>query len=272
MAYLYESIQKGVFNFLVPCLDKTIKMFEGDQVKLLYKLEGSGYKYVLKFLGEIPDDVDCLDNYCQPVDYREYRIDVTDLESYGIDVEEIITSTVSNMQSDIQSQIQNDIQDNIDEIVDNASSITINNSVETIIPQVNGDKHYDYGYDFFTDELFLGNINQSIADYYSFFYVEVMSTNSNGYLRTISTDEGDKHVRLAIGSDNYIYNNSTKKVVNYSKIVMPFEIRGVIELKFDNNDVVDRGFELQEDNQTILIYGDPEGFFLNKKVKVKYIT
>lgn len=271
MAYLYESIQRGVFNFLVPCLDKTIKMFEGDQVKLLYKLEGSGYKYVLKFLGEIPDDSECLDNYCQPVDYRDYRIDVTDLESYGIDVEEIITTTVSNMQADIQAQIQTDIQDNIDEIVDNASSINIKNSVDVILPQVNGDIHYDSGYDFFADDIFNENITQDIADYYSFFYIEVPTTDSFGYLRTISTNEGDKHVRPAIGSDNYVYNSETKKVVNYSKIIMPFEIKAVIELKFENNDVVDRGFELQDDKQTILIYGDPEGFFINKKVKVRYI-
>jgi len=138
--------------------------------------------------------------------------------------------------------------------------------------QSNGDKHYDHGYDFFGDTNYLENSTQEIDDYYSFFYMEVASIDTVGYLRTISTDSGDKHIRNAIGSDNYIFNSTTKKVVNYGKIILPFKVKVIIELKFENKDIVEYGFELQDDKKTILIYGDPEGFFINQKVKVRYLN
>lgn len=171
---------------------------------------------------------------------------------------------------DDKSAIESSISD-IQSTVNVTYFSNILDTYATIEPQVNGDKHYDEGYDFFSDDNYTENSTQELDDYYSFFYIEVESTESNGYLRTISTDQGDKHIRTAIGADNYVYETQSKKVVNYSKIIMPFEIKGVIELKFDNKDIVEQGFELKEDKQTILIYGDPEGFFLNKRVKVRYL-
>jgi len=169
---------------------------------------------------------------------------------------------------------KNELESSISDIQSTVNVTYFSNILDTyatIEPQVNGDKHYDVGYDFFGDDNFIENSTQELDDYYSFFYIEVGSVEDVGYLRTISTDEGDKHIRPAIGADNYTYNNQNKKVVNYSKIILPFAIKGVIELKFDNKDIVEQGFELQEDKQTILIYGDPEGFFINKRVKVRYL-
>lgn len=150
--------------------------------------------------------------------------------------------------------------------------IDIRDQYATIIAQTNGDTHYDSGYDFFGDVDFLNSMTQDQEDYYSFFYIEVPSTTSSGYLRTISTVDGSKHIRKAIGADNYVYNSQNQKVVNYSKILLAAPVKDVVEIKFENKDVLEEvGYELQEDKQTILIYGDPEGFFINKQVKVKYV-
>jgi hypothetical protein len=138
-------------------------------------------------------------------------------------------------------------------------------------PQITGDKHFDVGYDFFTDIDFIENATQELADYYSFFYLEVESVNSLGYVRTIQTLSGNKFVRLANGTDTYIYNSQPRTVVNYSKVSLPQTVKAVLELKFDNKDVVDRGFILGSDNKTILIYGDPDGFFIDRHIKVKCV-
>jgi hypothetical protein len=54
MAYLYESIQPGLFNFTVPGKDRTVKLFLGSRILLDQKLSG-GYLRVLKFIKEVPD-------------------------------------------------------------------------------------------------------------------------------------------------------------------------------------------------------------------------
>ena len=141
----------------------------------------------------------------------------------------------------------------------------------TVIPQTNGDKHYDIGFDFYSDTIFTKNLTQELEDYYSWFYLEVPTTTDVGYLRTISTSDGEKHIRAAKGSDNYSYNSQLYKVVNYSKIILSQSVKSIVEIKFDNKDVLDHGFELLPDGKTILIYCDPEGFFLNKTVKVRYL-
>lgn len=147
----------------------------------------------------------------------------------------------------------------------------IGDEYQTIVAQTNGDKHYDQGYDFFNDVVFNNSLTQEQADYYSFFYLELSSTSDAGYLRTITTTEGNKHIRPAIGSDNYTYNSKLEKVVNYSKIVLSQPVKSIVEIKFDNKDILEHGFELLSDGQTILIYCDPEGFFINKTVKVRYL-
>ena len=140
-----------------------------------------------------------------------------------------------------------------------------------IVSQEVGDKHYDYGYDFFTDELYLKNTTQEIDDYYSYFYKEVPDTTSNGYLRTISTDNGVKHIRTANGKDTYIFNSVTYNLVNYSKINLNKPAKEIISISFDNKDQLTNGYELTQDKKTILIYADPDGAFINKNVKVKYL-
>lgn len=54
MAYIYESIQNGVFNFTIPGKDKSVKLLKGSRVKVDKKLSG-GYLRVLKFIKEVPD-------------------------------------------------------------------------------------------------------------------------------------------------------------------------------------------------------------------------
>ena len=137
--------------------------------------------------------------------------------------------------------------------------------------QVAGDEHYDFGYDFFTDVVFLENTNQEFDDFYSYYYKEVPETTSNGYIRTISTDDGVKHIRMANGNDTYTYNSTEYNLVNYTKIILSKEIKDIIEIKFDNKDVLVYGYKLLNDKKTILIYVDPEGFFIGKTVRVKYL-
>lgn len=57
MAYVYESIQSGIFNFTPPGTDKTVKLLAGSQVVVNQLLTGS-YLRVLKFVKEIPDTVE----------------------------------------------------------------------------------------------------------------------------------------------------------------------------------------------------------------------
>jgi hypothetical protein len=54
MAYIYESIQSGIFNFTIPGKDKNIQLFRGDKVTVDQKLTG-GYLRVLKLVGETED-------------------------------------------------------------------------------------------------------------------------------------------------------------------------------------------------------------------------
>lgn len=188
-------------------------------------------------------------------------------------VDKVNKKLIIGLADDGESGMLTDVMTGIDKTdISNTYFSGLSDVYVTIEAQVNGDTHYDHGYDFFADSAYTENTTQDIDDYYSFFYIEVADTETAGYLRTISTAEGDKHIRAAIGADNYVYNSQTKKVVNYSKIILPFTVKAVVELKFENKDVVDQGFELQDDNQTILIYGDPEGFFINKKVKVRYMV
>ena len=140
-----------------------------------------------------------------------------------------------------------------------------------IVPQVPGDTHYDNGYDFFSDPIFLKNTNQVYDDFYAYYYKEVEDTGSAGYLRTISTDSGVRHIRAATGSDVYTFNSTQYKLVNYSKIVLTADTKAIVSIIFDNKDELTNGYILSDDKRTILIYADPEGFFLNKTVKVKYL-
>lgn len=147
----------------------------------------------------------------------------------------------------------------------------IREEVQTVSLQVSGDKHFDNGYDFFSDEVYLANSTQNDDDFYSFFYVEVPDTNANNYLRTISTASGTKHIRMANGLDTYSYESTDHKIVRYTKITLDNEAKEIVDIKFPNKDSLILGYELAEDNKTILIYSDPDGFFNNKKVIVKYL-
>lgn len=138
-----------------------------------------------------------------------------------------------------------------------------------IVAQEAGDKHYDNGYDFFSDPIFIQHSTQETDDYYSYFYKEVPDTSSPGYARTISTDVGVKHVRPAYGSDTYQYNSTTYNLTNYSKIILTTPVKEIIDISFANKDILAAGFELLADKKTILIYADPDGFFINQTVKVK---
>jgi len=158
------------------------------------------------------------------------------------------------------------------ETIDNGYYKGVSEEYATIEPQVDGDLHFDNGYDFFTDKVYLENATQEYDDFYSYYYKEVDDTSSAGYIRTISTDAGVKHVRLAIGTDTYKYNDDTKNLVNYSKIKLTNSAKDIVSITFDNKDTLEAGFTLLDDNKTILIYADPEGFFLNKTVKVKYFV
>lgn len=51
MAYIYESIQPGLFNFSIPGQDKTVQLFKGSRVTVENKLAG-GLLRVLKLVGE----------------------------------------------------------------------------------------------------------------------------------------------------------------------------------------------------------------------------
>lgn len=163
-------------------------------------------------------------------------------------------------------------RDDIDEKVSNTYFSELIDFYAIIEAQQSGDRHFDAGFDFFTDDVFLKNTDQVLDDYYSFYYVEVENKQSQNYIRTISTQFGEAHIRCANGHDTYLYDNALYKVVNYSKIILPTPVKKVIDLRFDNKDTVENGFILHSDKKTIYIYGDPEGFFLNKTVKVRCLN
>jgi len=161
------------------------------------------------------------------------------------------------------------------EIVSNAAKIYFSEVIDiqaTILPQEISNVHFENGYDFFSDELFLTNADQSLNDYYSFFYLEVPSTTSKGYVRTINTVNGETHIRCATGYDVYMYDGNEEQIVNYSKIILPRTVKSIVEIRFENKDIMEKGFFLHSDKKTIFIFGDPEGFFLNSKVKVKCLN
>jgi len=54
MAYEYESIISGVFNFTIPGEEKTVKLFIGDKVIVQKQLAGN-YLKMLKLIGEIKE-------------------------------------------------------------------------------------------------------------------------------------------------------------------------------------------------------------------------
>lgn len=171
---------------------------------------------------------------------------------------------VGLLTDDDKNEIKNNVANNyFSEIAD------VNVTIEK---QIEGDVHFDKGYDFFSDDVFMKNATQELMDYYSFFYLEVENTNSINYIRTILTDSGEKHIRCATGHDSYSFNNQIFQIVNYSKIVLPTKVKGIIEIKFDNKDTLEYGFTLSLDMKTILIFGDPDGLFLNQTVKVRYVN
>lgn len=197
-------------------------------------------------------------------DFGRLWLDKTSSKMYLAVKDEFGTpTTVSLMDSIEKSNLENEISRDYYK--------GIGDEYATIVGQTNGDKHYDQGYDFYDDTVFLQSLTQEQEDYYAFFYVETALTTDVGYLRTISTVDGDKHIRAARGSDSYTYNSKMEKIVNYSKIVLSQPVKTIVEIKFNNKDILEHGFELQDDKQTILIYCDPEGFFLNKTVKVRYL-
>lgn len=155
--------------------------------------------------------------------------------------------------------------------IDGAYFSGIDYEYSEIVAQTSGDKHYDVGYDFFNDPIYIENSTQADDDHYSFYYIEVTDVTSPGYVRSISTENGIKHIRAAIGTDTYEYMTLTYNLVNYSKIVLANPVKEIIDIKFENKDALETGFELMNDKQTILIYADPEGFFLNKIVKIRYV-
>lgn len=147
----------------------------------------------------------------------------------------------------------------------------ISEEIKTVGLQSAGDLHFDNGYDFFSDYIFLSNTTQTYDDYYSFFYIEVPDTSDSRYLRTISTDQGVKHIRKAIGTDLYQYNSTSYNVVKYTKIILDNVAKEIVDIKFENKDSLIVGYTLENDGKTILIYSDPDGFFNGKKVIVKYL-
>jgi len=147
----------------------------------------------------------------------------------------------------------------------------VSTELATIVLQENGDSHYDNGYDFFNDSTFLNHSTQEYDDYYAYFYKEVEDTDSPGYLRSIATDDGTKHIRIALGDDTYEYDNDTYNLVNYSKIVLQNKIKDIIDITFSNKDSIQHGYTLLDDNQTILIYIDPEGLMVGEQVTIKYL-
>jgi len=147
----------------------------------------------------------------------------------------------------------------------------IKEELQTVELQVEGDEHYDNGYDFFTDPIYLENTTQEYDDYYAFFYMAVVDTTAAGYLRSISTDDGIKHVRKAVGTDGYVYDDQTLPVVKYTKIVLDAPAKEIVDIKFENKDSLTIGYTLTEDKQSILLYSDPDGFYNNKQVMVKYL-
>lgn len=57
MAYIYESIQTGIFNFTIPGKNKTIQLFLGNRIEVDQLLTG-GYLRVLKLVGETVEEVE----------------------------------------------------------------------------------------------------------------------------------------------------------------------------------------------------------------------
>ena len=55
MAYIYESIQPGLFNFSIPGQNKTVSLFTGSKVVVENKLTG-GLLRVLRFVGETENE------------------------------------------------------------------------------------------------------------------------------------------------------------------------------------------------------------------------
>lgn len=111
MAYIYESIQPGIFSFTIPGVNKTVKLYHGAQVTVEQQLTGS-YLRVLKLVKEVQtvEETPVVENKQQAkvadkitkveevaeVKTEELAVEVTDSLVASEPVEEVAETTTKN--------------------------------------------------------------------------------------------------------------------------------------------------------------------------------
>lgn len=106
MAYLYESIQNGIFRFTLPGEDKTVTLFKGSTVTVDQKLSG-GYLRVLKLVKEIEPEPTV------EVETKKATVQATKVADKITKVEEVI---------DVQDEVKIETNDTIVEITEEKES------------------------------------------------------------------------------------------------------------------------------------------------------
>lgn len=112
MAYIYESIQPGLFNFSIPGQNKTVSLFTGSRVVVENKLTG-GILRVLRFVGETENET-TVDNTISEASKQKAKVEdkITNVkeiveipkENIKIKTDDVLTSvTEENTAGSIES-------------------------------------------------------------------------------------------------------------------------------------------------------------------------
>ena len=112
MAYIYESIQPGLFNFSIPGQNKTVSLFTASRVVVENKLTG-GLLRVLRFVGETENET-TVDNTISEATKQKAKVEdkITNVkeiveipkENIEIKTDDVLTSvTEENTAGSIES-------------------------------------------------------------------------------------------------------------------------------------------------------------------------
>lgn len=104
MAYVYESIQTGLFSFTIPGEDKTVRLLKGSKVTVNQKLSGS-YLRVLRLVEEIPDVVVPGNKQQAKVEDKITKVEeVVETPTESVTVE--VTDAVTKIEEPIEESVE----------------------------------------------------------------------------------------------------------------------------------------------------------------------
>ena len=128
MAYVYESIQNGVFNFTIPGEDRSVQLLKGSRVTVKKKLAGS-YLRVLKFVKEVPD------KKTEAVEIEKSTQQKAKVEDKITKVEEVLESSKDEIEVKIADEITMTADEVVEPVVENVD-VKVEDAVSNVKEEV----------------------------------------------------------------------------------------------------------------------------------------